>query len=1089
MHQFAKAHGFAVTTEINNDLTNSVRVVLPDTYLDAVGRSSIALFEPIQRTNYSVEMFAPRRPRWQNTSNPLASLDDDSTAAATLNASASAPTLGGPPPRPHILPHAERAKESGRIIVVPSPDPYKPPPPRSSGRITPQDAPPPSTELKAPVPKAARARLATRRGNTLGRTPPPAPTANSRRFGGLVSSYETDTKGTSSSAAGPSKPSRLGTPNLPPNFDAIEIWRRAGRKLVVSTRAIQRPNEPLEAKARRTYTVDVTGPPRPIQNGTKSFDKGHHKNMRRANLALQQHEKQPSSDSSNAVRDSIGEIFRERFVLDAPVEPAAEVYPDAVWGVHPDRLAARATKTTRQTSPSRHGMPPAGAMGAGLHFSASFNTHRGQKIKKLTPILPAARHPSPRPIVGGKRGKRRQVAVEPLGEFKLASDSKFAMARIGKDNYTKSETDLNVMLYKQGKGVYRESMRNLRDDCDYDDDEPAAEEEEEPPPPVDEWAPGGASHHLIFGGPADDDLMAMLAGEMVEEEDDDEPDPFAIVEPPKKASTKKVKTSTVMKASAIITKGDGGDGGHGGGDGEGGGGSGGDYGDDGNGTGSGAGVGGGAGDGGRGDDDDDGDLTGGRTATKEELARYLGVGDPVDPWALVMGDGDGDGDGSDAWLDGSCWSGRKHGPRACDSRDYFDNAACLRAAFEGAWECTSGYAFVHPDKDSEEKQTRPFGCANMPEHAVEKVRKVLERWFPALMPIFTYYSCIGAEVNNNINGMAYGGIMLLIDDACLDVTRPSASRFARARGGNGWDLVWVAINFGRESAAQAEWNANTRFTRGEFLEFLVRAVVEEKTEPASIPGLVDEFCADLVAHLAVQADADMIMRPPDAFRREYCYRRETDAMLTHHDETLRNVFAIYAEKGAGGAELDGAVDLMSAAQWMALMRDVDLVREVGVRTLYVIFAQSRMVTIGERGKRGEHGLGILTQLPYEGFLEAMVRLSMLKALPTDKEMKKHHFEYPGEYLGAILARGTANLENWVLGAKQRQLAGKFDPVYRRVDLLVLLIVSVMQYGVEMQPGGATLLLRGHPDEVLSYEEVKRYWKQPTRNVFVEQATS
>ena len=35
----------------------------------------------------------------------------------------------------------------------------------------------------------------------------------------------------------------------------------------------------------------------------------------------------------------------------------------------------------------------------------------------------------------------------------------------------------------------------------------------------------------------------------------------------------------------------------------------------------------------------------------------------------------------------------------------------------------------------------------------------------------------------------------------------------------------------------------------------------------------------------------------------------------------------------------------------------------------------------------------------------------------------------------------------------------------------------------------SLLLRGHPDEVLSYEEVKRYWKQPTRNVFVEQATS
>jgi hypothetical protein len=73
---------------------------------------------------------------------------------------------------------------------------------------------------------------------------------------------------------------------------------------------------------------------------------------------------------------------------------------------------------------------------------------------------------------------------------------------------------------------------------------------------------------------------------------------------------------------------------------------------------------------------------------------------------------------------------------------------------------------------------------------------------------------------------------------------------------------------------------------------------------------------------------------------------------------------------------------------MALMRDVGFVKEVGIRTLYVIFAQSRMTSIIESSRK----TGQLTQLSYEGFLEAIVRLAMAKALPTDKELKKHDFQ-------------------------------------------------------------------------------------------------
>ena len=70
-------------------------------------------------------------------------------------------------------------------------------------------------------------------------------------------------------------------------------------------------------------------------------------------------------------------------------------------------------------------------------------------------------------------------------------------------------------------------------------------------------------------------------------------------------------------------------------------------------------------------------------------------------------------------------------------------------------------------------------------------------------------------------------------------------------------------------------------------------------------------------------------------------------------------------------------------------------------------------------------------------------------------------------------------------SKTSQDMGNADAIFRRVDMLMLLIVGVVQYGVEQQPGGPSVLLRGAPDEVLTIEEVKLYFKKPTRYVFEE----
>ena len=86
-------------------------------------------------------------------------------------------------------------------------------------------------------------------------------------------------------------------------------------------------------------------------------------------------------------------------------------------------------------------------------------------------------------------------------------------------------------------------------------------------------------------------------------------------------------------------------------------------------------------------------------------------------------------------------------------------------------------------------------------------------------------------------------------------------------------------------------------------------------------------------------------------------------------------------------------------------------------------------------------------------------------------------------MGPYSSKGPPFFESWKTHAQLQQQKGRADPIWRRLDVLVLLIIGVVQFGVEKQPGGASVLLRGSPDEMLSLEEIKRYSKRPSRNVF------
>eukprot|EP00322_Chrysochromulina_rotalis_P001063 CAMPEP_0115827542 /NCGR_PEP_ID=MMETSP0287-20121206/99_1 /TAXON_ID=412157 /ORGANISM="Chrysochromulina rotalis, Strain UIO044" /LENGTH=561 /DNA_ID=CAMNT_0003280705 /DNA_START=27 /DNA_END=1714 /DNA_ORIENTATION=+ len=430
-----------------------------------------------------------------------------------------------------------------------------------------------------------------------------------------------------------------------------------------------------------------------------------------------------------------------------------------------------------------------------------------------------------------------------------------------------------------------------------------------------------------------------------------------------------------------------------------------------------------------------------------------------------------DGDEDLRWMEGSCWAPRQSGKRACDSKSYYDTVETLKAAFESDWLSTTGGVAMAEGLEQGRRGCGAFGSRALSAELLQEIRDII--FESSLVP---YYSCIGADVTRRVHGITYMGFNQLLEDAGLiidPVTGRRSARFAKLRGEDGFDLLWVTVNSSSISKSQ-EYNLKSFLTRSEMIELLVRAATVGRVAQ-TMPDCVRGICTDLLTFLSRRTHAAAILHDTDAFRRTKCYRKEVCAVLNHSPSSLVNVFKVYADGGAQST-------MMDVEEWTSLVTDLGFLKELTYRRVFIIYAHSRMLTIDENSQKGQT-TGQLHQLTFESFLEAIVRLAEAKALPSDREMKRSGFHYPGEFFGDLIDQGSALYYAWREKATRRLRAGKADPIWRRVDMLVLLMVSIVQYGVEKQPHGAKLLLRGSPDESIAFEEVRRFRRKPTPHVF------
>ena len=110
---------------------------------------------------------------------------------------------------------------------------------------------------------------------------------------------------------------------------------------------------------------------------------------------------------------------------------------------------------------------------------------------------------------------------------------------------------------------------------------------------------------------------------------------------------------------------------------------------------------------------------------------------------------------------------------------------------------------------------------------------------------------------------------------------------------------------------------------------------------------------------------------------------------------MRNIFtAIAADEGDRSAN-----GLLSLSEWLEFLDALGFIaKDVTHRDAILCFIWSRMAVIDASTKKGKDRE---CMLPYEGFLEAVCRLAMIKALPFDHEIAVAGFNDAGAYINHI----------------------------------------------------------------------------------------
>ena len=207
----------------------------------------------------------------------------------------------------------------------------------------------------------------------------------------------------------------------------------------------------------------------------------------------------------------------------------------------------------------------------------------------------------------------------------------------------------------------------------------------------------------------------------------------------------------------------------------------------------------------------------------------------------------------------------------------------------------------------------------------------------------------------------------------------------------------------------------------------------------------------------------------NAFRTKRCYLKENERVLRKHLPSLRSLYGRYAE-GLGGVDATAAVldarHLLSIANWLALLDHLGLLSsgQVGGWEARQLFLWSRIRSAADYSDRSERAMRCLY---FEDFLEAMIRVACVVALPTDEEVREAAADDAGVYLLTYQESSPVEFTRFV---QERKVVWHREPrqkVWRCLDHL-------MQYVVRLVESHTSRESHGRADMLISDSEAAQF---------------
>jgi hypothetical protein len=407
----------------------------------------------------------------------------------------------------------------------------------------------------------------------------------------------------------------------------------------------------------------------------------------------------------------------------------------------------------------------------------------------------------------------------------------------------------------------------------------------------------------------------------------------------------------------------------------------------------------------------------------------------------------------------ACWA-----PRAlwCDAKALTDTEAVERQRFESDWQRVRSDLGVERVVMRADDDGAADADGNGIADEVEDVQGVLWQFHVCYAVVFDFYAAVGASGGSaDVSFLSLNMWTQFIMDFDLVSNR---SKFCKQ---SDLDTLFISIDSlaGRvhaerlkeEGAAKQSHKGpqgggaavtarfddkRQKLSRVEFMAALVQIAIKRFVDTKAMDD-VSEALARFLSE-DILAKLKSTHAPPNDFRLRHLYTREVDEVIGPRLGSLRAVFEALVGRGKLRR-----LKLLSLIEWLAFLRAANITgADVSERDAALCFVWSRMYVANDRT---ENGTLRQEALPFEGFLEALCRVSTLKALPTDAELDAAKLSHnAGSYL-ADLKLNHVDKYNSLM--KRARPWGSEPPPHLPVHRCVEHLCSILIHAVDQAGDG------------------------------------